>query len=143
VVSEESQIWSRLSKLEALFARAGTHGERDAAGAAIGRLQEKIGQKEPPTELAFSLPDVWSVKLFLAVCRKHDLKPYRYPRQRRTTVMVNAPRTFLEKVVWAEFSDLQEELSRYFEETTDHLISTAMGSDGDDSDIQARRLPAQ
>jgi hypothetical protein len=140
VASDENGIWSRLSKLEALFARAGTPGERSAAGAAIERLQQKLGTKEPPTELAFSLPDVWSVKLFLALCRKYDLKPYRYPRQRRTTVMVTAPREFLEKVVWAEFSELQKELAQYFEETTEHLISTAMGSNGDDSNIETKRI---
>ncbi len=142
MAAEENGIWSRLSKLEALFARAGTPGERSAAGAAIDRLQQKLGVKEPSTELQFSLPDIWSVKLFLAVCRKHDLNPYRYARQRRTTVMVNGPRGLLENVVWAEFSELQTELARYFEETTDHLISTAMGSDGDDTNIESKRLPA-
>jgi len=130
-------LFGKLSKLEALFARAGTPGERNAAGAAIERLKKKVTGSEPPIELAFSLGDVWSVRLFVAVCRKHQVKPYRYPRQRRTTVMARAPKAMLEDVIWAEFSELQEELNGYFTETVDHLIKTAMGSDGDDSDMQA------
>jgi len=134
---DDHELRSRLTKLEALFARAGTLGERDAAGAAIERLQERLGTSEEAIELQFSLSDVWSVRLFVAVCRKHSVDPYRYPRQRRTTVMARAPQKFLEDVVWAEFSTLQDELNSYFNETVDHLISTAMNSDGDDSDLAA------
>ncbi len=137
MANQDSDLRSRLSKLEALFARAGTHGERDAAGAAIERLQERLKESDEVIELQFGLSDVWSVRLFVAVCRKHGVDPYRYPRQRRTTVMARAPRKFLEDVVWAEFSALQDELNTYFTETVDHLISAAMNSDGDDSNMSA------
>ena len=40
---------------------------------------------EPEIEMQYALPDVWAVKLFVALCRKNWVKPYRYPRQRRTT----------------------------------------------------------
>ena len=43
-----------------------------------------------------------------------------------------------DRVVWAEFSQLQTELQFYFEDVTDHLITRAMGSDGDDSTIGRR-----
>lgn len=136
-------LLDRLSKLEALFARAGTLGEKDAAGSAIGRLQQRLKKTDEPVELQFSLPDIWSVRLFIAVCRKHDVKPYRYPRQRRTTVMARAPKTMLEDVIWAEFSSLQKELEVYFEDTVEHLISSVMHADGDDSDLTARQLPGK
>ena len=138
---EDDALRVRLSKLEALFARAGTIGERDAAGAAIERLQDRIGGTDAEIELKFSLPDIWSVRLFVAVCRKHDVRPYRYSRQRRTTVMVKASERFFDRVVWPEFSSLQSELELYFEETVDHLITTAMRSDGDDSGLEAAQLP--
>jgi len=130
-------LQARLAKIENLFRRAGTAGEREAAGAAMDRLKSRLRTErpDPETEMKMSLPDVWSVRLFVAVCRKHKVRPYRYPRQRRTTVMVRVPERFFDDVVWAEFSSLQTELEIYFEETADHLIRTAMRSDGDDSTL--------
>jgi hypothetical protein len=73
----DERLRERLAKLEALFARAGTAGEQAAAGAAIERLQGRFGPRpEQETELKFSLPDPWSVRLFVAVCRKHGVRPY-------------------------------------------------------------------
>ena len=73
--------------------------------------------------MKFSLPDVWSLRLFLAVCRKHGVHPYRYHRQRRTTVMVRVQERAFDRLVWAEFSRLQSALEIHFEETVDHLIN--------------------
>lgn len=136
-------LQARLAKLETLFRRSGTDGERAAAGAAIGRIKERLqsDRGEKPIELKFSLPDVWSVRLFVAVCRKHDVAPYRYPRQRRTTVMVRTSERYFTDVVWSEFSDLHSELAIWFEDTVSHLISEVMRSDGDDSAIEMARLP--
>jgi len=138
----EDALRDRLAKLENLFRRAGTGGERAAAGAAIDRLKDRLQAEhgDPAIELKLSLPDVWSVRLFVAVCRKHELRPYRYPRQRRTTVMVRTPERFFDAVIWVEFSSLQTELTAYFEETVEHLIATAMGSDGDDSALAMVQL---
>ena len=36
------------------------------------------------------------------------LPQYRYPRQRRTTVMLHAPENFLREVLWPEFEALNE-----------------------------------
>ena len=138
----DERLRERLSKLEALFARAGTAGERAAAGAAIERLQERADRAapEPEVELQFSLPDVWSLHLFLAVCRKHGVHPYRYHRQRRTTVMVRVQERAFDRLVWAEFSRLQSALEIYFEETVEHLITQTMHSDGDDRALEAVQI---
>ncbi|TLP42305.1 hypothetical protein FDK21_20030 [Cohaesibacter sp. CAU 1516] len=143
MVFGDSELRDKLAKLEALFERAGTAGERDAAGAAIGRLKGRLKKEQATSEVEFkfSLPDTWSVRLFVAICRKHDVRPYRYPRQRRTTVQVRTSRRFLDEIIWTEFSALQTELEIYFEETVDHLIKVAMHSDGDDSSLEVRQLP--
>ena len=139
---DDGELREKLAKVEALFRRAGSPGERAAAGAAMdrlhGRLQGRSRDNGPETELQFSLPDAWSVRLFVAICRKHGLRPFRYARQRRTTVMVRARERHFDRVVWAEFSHLQTELELYFQDVTDHLITRAMGSDGDDSNIGQR-----
>ncbi|UOA26047.1 hypothetical protein [Pseudosulfitobacter sp. DSM 107133] len=141
----EKDIQDKLAKLETLFARGATAGERAAAGAARDRLQawidiERGGEGEAETELQYSLPDVWSVRIFVALCRKHDIKPYRYPRQRRTTVMVRVNQSTFESTVGEEFRILHRELTTYFGDMVDHLIADVMKSDGDDETLEQRKL---
>ena len=135
-------IRAKLEKLEALFARGATEGERAAAGAALDRLSSKLNDapKEDEVELHYSLPDSWAVRIFVALCRKHGVKPYRYPRQRRTTVMVRVPPDAFERTVMSEFNTLHRELVAYFQETVDHLIADAMKSDGDDANMEAPQI---
>ncbi|RJE82008.1 hypothetical protein [Paracoccus onubensis] len=142
----DKEIREKLAKLEALFARGATAGERAAAGAARDRLQAKLAfeleaDDEPETEMQYSLPDVWSVRIFVALCRKHGIHPYRYPRQRRTTVMVRVRQSRFERTVAGEFRMLHRELTAYFNETVEHLIADAMRSDGDDETLEHNQLP--
>jgi hypothetical protein len=142
LVLGDAALREKLGKLEELFRRAGSSGERAAAGAAIDRLRGRLrdDRSDPEIEMKFSFPDTWSVRLFLAICRKHGVRPYRYPRQRRTTVMVRARERDFDGQVWPEFSALHTELAFYFEEMVDHLITDAMRSDGDDSGLEAAQL---
>lgn len=140
---DDAALRAKMAKLEALFRRAATQGERAAAEAAYDRLKAKADTtppKTPPVEIQFTLNDPWSRRLFIALCRKHGIKPYRYPRQRRTTIVVRAPRSLLDDALLPEFSRLQHELSHYFAEVVDHLIATAMQSDGDDDVPEQRQL---
>jgi len=141
----DQDIRERLAKIEALFARGATAGERAAAGAAMERLQARLQtgvdrSAEPEVEIQYSLPDVWSVRLFVALCRKHGVRPYRYPRQRRTTIMVRARKSAFDATIGAEFQTLQGALSLYFEEIVDDLITNAMRSDGEDATLDFVRI---
>lgn len=103
-MADDKDIREKLAKLEALFARGATAGERAAAGAARDRLQQKLSfaaeeGDAPEIELQYSLPDVWSVRIFVALCRKNGIHPCRYPRQRRTTVMVRVRQSHFEQTV--------------------------------------------
>ena len=143
----DEELRAKLAKVEALFREAAGPGERAAAAAAMDRLQGRLGtsdgDREPEVELKLSLPDMWSVRLFIAVCRKHGVHPFRYARQHRTTVMVRARERDFDREVWLEFSMLHTELEIYFQDVTDHLITRAMRSDGDDSALDRRQLPAR
>lgn len=133
----EEQLRERLRKVEALFLGAATVGERDAAEAAAARLKAKLEEAsriERPEEMKFSLPDQWSVRLFIALCRRYGLRPYRYARQRHTTVMVKAPRRFFDAVVWRQFSDVHSDLWLYFEQTTERLIRETISADTADAE---------
>jgi len=75
---------------EALYFGATTEGERGAAEGAVKRLKAKldeVSRRDPPIEMKFSLPDQWSVRLFIALCRRYGVRPFRYPRLRSTTIM--------------------------------------------------------
>ena len=77
-MSTESQLRDKLRKIEALYAGAGTAGERLAAEAALARVRARLaefGQQNPPVEIQFSMPDQWSRHLFLALCRRYGLQP--------------------------------------------------------------------
>ena len=135
----------KLRKIEALFAGAGTAGERNAAEAALERMRvrlKELEQRDPPIELQFSLPDRWSRILFTALCRRYGLEPYRYRRQRRTTLMVRAPRQFTEEVLWPEFKELDGELQTYLHEVTLKLIRQEVYSDTSDAQELPEALPA-
>ena len=133
----EDQLRERLRKVEALLAGATSDGERGAAEAAVRRIRERLQvsvRADPPVELQFTMPDPWSVQLFVALCRRYGFRPYRYKRQRRTTVMVRAPKCAFDDIVWRQFTDLHTDLQIYLEETTSKLICEALEADTGDID---------
>ena len=58
----------------------------------------------------------------------------RYARQRRTTIMVRAPRRFFDTVVWRQFSDVHTDLWIHFQQTTERLIKDAICADTRDAE---------
>jgi hypothetical protein len=84
--------------------------------------------------MKFSFPDHWSVRLFIALCRRYGLKPYRYPRQRHTTVMVKALRQFFDAVVWRQFNEVHADLWHYLELTTERIIREPISADTADAE---------
>jgi hypothetical protein len=122
----------RLRKIEALFAGAGTPGERDAAAAAAERIRARLAaaeKSERADEMRFSIPDPWSRRLFIALSRRYGLKPYRYRRMQRQTVVLRVPRRFAEEVLWPEFSELSGALTAHLAEITDRLIRAEIHGD--------------
>ena len=81
-----------------------------------------VDDADPDIELQNSLPDVRSVRIFVALCREHRVRPYRYPRQRRTTLIVRTRQISFERTVATEFRTLYRESTAYFDETVNHLI---------------------
>ena len=131
-MTSEEELRVKLRKIEALFEGAGTTGERDAARAARERIKEKLkaAEKETPAiEYTFSLPDRWSRQLFMALCRRYSLSPYRYTRQRYTTVMLRVPQAFVDDVLWPHYQALNKELRAYLEQATEKIISEEVHRD--------------
>ena len=145
-MTDEAQLREKLRKIEALFAGADTVGEKLAAEAALERVRARLAELErsdKPIEMQFSLPDQWSRQLFLALCRRYGLKPYRLNRQRVTTVMLRVPKRFVDQVLWPEFQELNAALMQYLNEVTTRVIREEVHRDTSEAAETAPALPAR
>lgn len=141
----EAQLREKLRKIETLFAEAGTAGEQQAAEAALQRVQARLAElqrRDPAVEMQFSMPDQWSRRLFVALCRRYGLKPYRYRRQRLTTVVLRVPRGFVDEVLWPEFGELNQALTSYLNEVTLRVIREEVHADASEATELPQALPA-
>ncbi len=139
---DDRLLREKLRKIEALFAGAATAGERQAAGAAAERIRAKLAQShqsEGAIEMRFSVPDPWSRQLFTALCRRYGVKPFRYRRMHKQTIVVTAPRSFVEQVLWPEFQELSHALTAYLAEVTEKLIREEVH--GETADAEERDEP--
>ncbi len=141
---KESDLLEKLRKIERLYAGAATTGEKEAAAEAMNRIRNRLGEVakvDKPIEYKFTLLDGWAKKLFLALLRRYELKPYRYSRQRRNTVMVRVPRSFVNETLWPEFLELSAVLKTYLEEVTNRVITGVIHEDtGDEEEVAGEYL---
>lgn len=134
---DEERLRAKLERIEALFAGAATTGERVAAGEARQRILTRlhtVERESPPIEYRFRLGDVWARKVFLSLLRRYDLKPYRYPGQRHTTVMVRVPKRFVDETLWPEFQQLAETLKGYLDEITERVVGEVLHGDSSEAE---------
>jgi hypothetical protein len=140
-MTTEQELRQKLRKISALFEGATTTGERNAAAAAIDRVRKALAaavKVEQPVETQFKLTDQWHRRLFTALCRRYNLEPYRYPRQRYTTVIVRAPRSFISQTLWPEFLEIKEALDEYLNEATERIIREEVFGDSGEARERAR-----
>ena len=126
-----NELLEKIRKIEALIQGAKTEGEKDAAILAKNRVHKKVKEKEkqrkPLSEYTLYTPDSWHKKLLLAICRKHNVRPYRYYRQKYTTVMVKVDEDFLNDVIWVEYLEYSKHLEVLVEDITNNLIAKIHG----------------
>jgi hypothetical protein len=128
----EGTLLEKLRKIEALHAGTTVDGEREAARRAAERIRARLAElrgREQDEELFYSLPDPWKRKLFVALCRRYGLKPYRQQGRRASTVQVMAPLTFQRRTLWPEFLALSKELHTHLDEITERVIREAINDD--------------
>ncbi|HKM61350.1 MAG TPA: hypothetical protein VJY39_02555 [Acidisphaera sp.] len=143
--SPEKQLRDRLRKIESLFAAAATAGEKAAAGAAAERIRARLAKAaaaEAIEEFRFSVSDSWSRQLFIALCRRYGINPFRYRRMHRQTVVLKAPRSFVDQILWPEFQDLNAALSDYLSQITENLIHEEVFGETQDAEERDEPAPA-
>ncbi|HVZ34374.1 MAG TPA: hypothetical protein VG963_18225 [Polyangiaceae bacterium] len=128
----EGTLLEKLRKIEALHAGTNIDGEREAARRAAERIRARLAElrsREPDQVFRYSLPDPWKRKLFVALCRRYGVAPYREFGRRYSTVLVRAPKTFQKRTLWPEFLALSAELHAHLEELTERVIREAINED--------------
>lgn len=144
---DESKLIEKLRLIEALFCGAGTEGERVAAERARERILARLKQTEkedPPLEYRFTMGDMWSRKVFVALLRRYGIRPYRYKRQRYTTVMAKVSKKFVDETLWPEFEEFSDSLESYLSEVTDRVVSQVIYQDSSEAEVVSdpSQLPA-
>ena len=145
--NDHQRLIERLKRIETLFAdAAATAGERTAAGEARERIRQRLAafaQVDPPVEYSFALRNPLSHKLFVALLRRYDIRPYRYARQRYTTVMARVSAGFVRETLWPEFVELDHTLQSYLNEETNRIIVESLNKDTSDVEVRSgQALPA-
>jgi len=88
--------------------------------------KDLIEFEEPDVEVKFSLEDSYTIKLFIALARKHGFRPYRYPRQKRSTIMLKGKQSYIDQKLWPEFTVLSDELDFMLDQITNEVIITTL-----------------
>ncbi len=135
---DEARLIEKLLAIQALHAGATTPGEREAAQRASERILERLQAlqaESPAVEYRFSMSDMWERKVFVALCRRYGLRPYRYKRQRYTTVMVMVPKRFVDETLWPEFLQLSETLEAYLASVTERVVAQVIHADTSDAEV--------
>jgi hypothetical protein len=123
-MSEESDLRDKLRKTEALLARPGTPGEQQAAAAACARLRARLAELEDEgrsREFRISIANPYSAGLFRWLCRRYQVRTYRYPRQRRTTIVFRTSDR-INRMLWREFGIVNAELRAHLKEVAQKFI---------------------
>jgi len=132
MMTDEEKLIEKLKRIEALFARPATEGERMAAANARERIKARLKELEktdPSIEFRFSLPDPWSHRLLMALLRRYGIEPYRYSGHRRSTIMIRASGRFIDETLIPEYEQFRETMVSYFEEVTQRVVSQALSID--------------
>ncbi|MFH1436462.1 MAG: hypothetical protein ABIJ56_12150 [Pseudomonadota bacterium] len=135
---DESRLIEKLRLIEALFAGAETEGEKEAAGRARERILERLRsweREDPPVEYRFSMADMWSRKVFVALLRRYCIRPYRYHGQRYTTVMARVSKRFVDETLWPEFCEFNETLRAYLSNVTERVVYQVIHHDSSEAEV--------
>jgi hypothetical protein len=120
-----------IEKLRVIERRHVGVAEVEADVAAFVRAQlEARRAAEPAVEVRLTVSDEWAQRLFGALCRRYGLVPYRYRGQRRSTVMVEAPPSFVEATLAPLAEALEREVRGHVFAVTDRVIREALHESG-------------
>ena len=134
------ELLEKIKKIEALIAGSKTQGEKNAAILAKNRVNQRLAEEKKTQVHEFTLytPGTWHKRLLLAICRKYGVRPYRYKRQKYTTVMVRTNEHTINEVIWKEYLEYSGHLEKLVEEITDSIIHKIHQGDEEEDIIHGK-----
>jgi hypothetical protein len=84
-----------------------------------------VRTRERDIALSYTIPDPWEMVLFIALCRRLSLDPFRQPRRHQTSVSVLAPESFGRVALWPMFTDMADALRRHMRIVLDEALLDA------------------
>lgn len=129
---DDRDLIERLRKLEAQHLGVAETAGRGRRRQAVATLRAQLAEawtREPDDSFSVSLSDPWQQAIFLALARRYGLRPHRHARQRRSTVVVTAPVSFYERVLWPEFVVLSGALGAWFDLLTSRVLREVLDDD--------------
>ncbi len=135
---DEAKLIDKLRLIEALFAGAATEGEKVAAERARSRILERLKvleKEDPPIEYRFTMADMWTRKVLVALLRRYGIHPYRYHGQRHTTVMARVSKRFVDQTLWPEFREFSDMLQCYLADVTDRVVQQVIHQDSSEAEV--------
>lgn len=126
-------IFDKIQKIQALIDSTSSDGERLAAELAKQRLQQKIDDR--PIEYKVTSHSAWEKKIFLAICKKNGLNPYRYSKQKYTTTMVRVSKSIMDEVLWPQYNKYTDLLGELVEGISSEIIENIYAGDKEETII--------
>jgi hypothetical protein len=133
---DDATALDRMRTLEARFLALPAGADLTAVRAGVERLRAQLAEtrsRERDEVFTTSIPDPCARAVFLALCRRYGLTPHRHARQRRATVVVAAPPSFYEGVLWPEFQALSDLLYESFLSLTTRTLHEVLAVRGDEA----------
>jgi hypothetical protein len=84
-----------------------------------------VRTRERDIALSYTIPDPWEMALFIALCRRLSLDPFRQPRRHQTSVSVLAPESFGRVALWPMFTDMADALRSHMRIVLDEALLDA------------------
>lgn len=131
---DREALLQRLREAEERMATGwtGARGQTDPAGALRALLETERSGPHESVEVTVRLHERHMRVVFMTLCRRYGLEPYREPRQRRTSFNLKAPATFLEKVFWPLFNTCEQLIRQEVDRWVMDLIAELNASAGVD-----------
>lgn len=133
---DDATALDRMRTVEARLLGLPGGADLTAIRAGVERLRAQLAEtrsREPEEVFTTSIPDPCARAVFVALGRRYGLQPHRHARQRRATVVVAAPPTFYEGVLWPEFEALSDVLFDAFLSLTTRTLHEVLAVRGDEA----------
>jgi len=133
---DDTTALDRMRAVEARFLSLPKDANPAAVRAGVERLRAQLAEarsRERDDVVTVSIADPCGRSVFIALCRRYGLKPHRHARQRQATVVVAAPPSFYDRVLWPEFEALTDVLYEHFLSVTMRALDEVLLTGGDEA----------